>query len=624
MKTASLFFVLGITLSGVAQSPAPLPGNPGNIFVSGQHVTLQLAGSSGAHWRALGYNGMVAAQGIIGQGRTDLGPLPVGFYTVSVDGVAKQTTAAVLEPLAAPTPTDSPIGIGSGAAIYHTLNEWNAVASLEKLAGVNWDRQFIMWQAFQPNAGQSLQSNQFDVQVNTTHQAGIHALRIIQGIPAWTENEHARFPSDLRHVYNFCFALAKRWQGVVDAFETSNESDIDNTGAELASYQKAAYLGLKAGNPNVLVATNAWTDAKIASEQADYQANDPASYFDDLNFHHYSPMDSLPNLYSQWRTIAAGKPIWATEFNLNPAPVVNPDTGDPTPDQMKTQAETLVELYATSLYLGSQRSFYYQLTNYIEDGKQYALLHRDMTPRPAYVALAAVGRILAGAKPIGRINGRPNQFAYAFRAVPGGRASDVLVVWASSGSGFLRLPVTPQAMYDTIGRKFPPGQTSANVQFGTSPQFIVLPAGTVSASSALRAGLTPPPPGLAVTAHQPSPVVLQAIFPNEQMVRGTRHFGNTYLPLSMEHLRAQTQQNIQLIAYNFSNHPIAATFSVQAPNGWRSSIQSGPVTLPPMGRVPIALQVSPAMGSIGTPGAVTIHASGSGVGTAVLEFTALP
>jgi len=56
----------------------------------------------------------------------------------------------------------------------------------------------------------------------------------------------------------------------------------------------------------------------------------------------------------------------------------------------------------------------------------------DMTPRPAYVALAAVGRLLAEAKCLGRwaVPDSDDAYVIAFRARPDGLERDVLVAWA--------------------------------------------------------------------------------------------------------------------------------------------------------------------------------------------------
>ena len=81
-------------------------------------------------------------------------------------------------------------------------------------------------------------------------------------MPAWAGRSSKHFPEDLRDIYQFLRHTAARWKGRVQAFEPWNEADIDmfggHTGAEMASLQKAAYLGLKAGNPDVIALRDAF------------------------------------------------------------------------------------------------------------------------------------------------------------------------------------------------------------------------------------------------------------------------------------------------------------------------------------------------------------------------------
>ena len=65
------------------------------------------------------------------------------------------------------------------------------------------------------------------------------------------------------------------------------------------------------------------------------------------------------------------------------------------------QAERVVKIYALSIHEGSAATFYFILVNYVERQVQFGLLHKDLTPRPGYLALAAVGRLLADARPLG-------------------------------------------------------------------------------------------------------------------------------------------------------------------------------------------------------------------------------
>jgi len=67
-----------------------------------------------------------------------------------------------------------------------------------------------------------------------------------------------RFAPDLRPVYELGQALAERFRGRVQAWEPWNEANIavfgGHTVDQMCAWQKAAWLGFKAGDPSVIVA----------------------------------------------------------------------------------------------------------------------------------------------------------------------------------------------------------------------------------------------------------------------------------------------------------------------------------------------------------------------------------
>ncbi len=621
---------IGIALATTAQLPKTLPANPGNVFTQGQEVSIQVPSAQGRHWVAVGYGGAVVAQGTSPDGKVNLGALPVGFYMVRPDGGKHSVTAAVLAPLVAPTPPDSPIGIDTAAAqLYKSPEQWKAVASLSALAGMSWERDRFLWVEIQPQKGAKLGDTKYDTETAIMHNAGLHVLEVMQGMPGWTGHEDFRFPPDLRDVFNFYHDLALRCHGIVNAIETSNELDVQNTGAELATNQKAAYLGIKSGDPGILVNSNAWTEGQVPDEMLEFKENGVDPYIDNISIHHYQALPGLPALYSNWRQMAPGKPIWTSEFNLNPVPpVIDPETNDPTWPDLKVQTESLVKLYATSLFMNVKRAFFFVLADHIEAGRQYGLLHDDLTPRPGYLALAATGRLLAGARPIARlqVTGSPNTFVYAFQALPNGQPKDVIVAWNDDGTS-LRLPVAPEEVFDNIGRStpFPKGQTT--VPSLQSPTFLVFPKGAISSlrpSQDLK--IVPPPlPAIAATpASPPSPIVLQAIFKAEQMIPSDRFVGPVHPSSSAVRIDDPARQQIQLFAYNFSGQALAVRLSAQAPSGWRCNLAEPSITIPPMGRVQIPVQVTPGEGSRGSAGEVRITGSNAVSGNSVLVVHLTP
>ena len=86
MKLLSLclsLFALAVTFDGTAAEqralPRPFPTHPGNVFLAGEDVVMELPKNDG-RWSLLDYDGkeLTALSGQ--EGKTSLGKLPVGFY----------------------------------------------------------------------------------------------------------------------------------------------------------------------------------------------------------------------------------------------------------------------------------------------------------------------------------------------------------------------------------------------------------------------------------------------------------------------------------------------------------------------------------------------------------------
>src|SRR5439155_19110953 len=114
------------------------------------------------------------------------------------------------------------------------------------------------------------------------------------------------------------------------------------------------------------------------------------------------------------------------------------------------QAECVAKIFAASLFEGSANTFYFLLPHYSEGQTQFGLLHEDLTPRPAYVALVAVGRLLAAAKPAGRwAHEAKNVHGYLFRARPDAKEQFVLVAWCDGdGETRIRLNTPTASVFD--------------------------------------------------------------------------------------------------------------------------------------------------------------------------------
>jgi hypothetical protein len=594
--------------AAAAPAPCPLAGHPGNVFLEGEVVTLPAPPAES--WRCFDYERNLCAEERVFNGLARLGRLPVGYYELAWDGPGAQsnrTSVAVLSPLRSGIPAESPIAIDLALAWFFPRQRMREPVNLCTLAGVNWVRDRLSWPELEPERGQWSRETRYDWAVEAQHQAGLHVLEVNHIAPKWANPNPKRFPTDLRDIYNFEREIARRWRGQVQAFEPWNEADIQvfggHTGSEMASLQKAAFFALKAGNPEVIACMNVFA-IRRASTLADFQANETWPYFDTFNLHHYEPLENYPSLYADFRAVSGGKPMWTTECSVR----VNWQ-GDPVlkelswSDQM-AQAERLTKTYALALHEGVAEVFYFMLPHYSEGQVQYGLLRADLTPRPGYVALAAVGRLLAHARPLGRLQ-IPNQTArgYVFQAKPDGRNMRVLVAWADSECA-IRLPSKAKACFDHLGR--PIAAEGLNLKLSRAPVYVLWSGGT-------RLPVMPPPASARMLQGKPCPLVLQVSMSeaDSDIKRSAYRFGDS------------ETRTISLFAYNFSKKPIRGQLAIAVPKRWKAKLPEQ-ISVTPGERKELALELTRSEWLQGKAATIKIIGNFGTAGQAVLAFRLVP
>ncbi len=471
--------------------PRPLEDRPGNIFLEGEPIRVRVPQdlpASATRWRLLDDRGRELRAGTLGPGggsspdRLFLGEPGPGWYRVEFDAADRTnlawTTAAVLRRLAAPVPGDSPVCVDSATAWFapEDVPHQQRLANLAALAGVNWVRDRLRWADLQPEPGPlTAQRTTYDTAADIQHAAGLKVLQVFHDTPPWAREAPAaggRFAPDLRHVFDFARALAVRFRGRVAAWEPWNEANIAMFGAhtvdQMCSWQKAAWLGFKAGDPQLIVGWNVTAAVPTPAHTTGVLANETWPYFDTYNIHTYDWPHAYAHLWAPARAATSGRPLWITEADRGTPHLGQGPWFDQDPRLERLKAEWIAQSYACSLFAGARRHFHFILGHYHEpNGVQFGLLRLDGTPRPAYVALAAVGRCLAGARILGRLRPGHDVHVYAFRARPDGRERDVLVAWAEreadwEGRGQTRaawsppVPLEVLEAVDYLGRPLPP------------------------------------------------------------------------------------------------------------------------------------------------------------------------
>ena len=600
-------------------APAPLPGHPGNVFVEGEDLRVRVpekAALISAPWRLLNERavlrtGILPAAAGDGGVVLELGRLENGWYRLEfgpADGSdLTWTSLAVLGRLRAPVPGDSPIAVDSAAAwfAHNDAVQQRKLANLAALAGVGWVRDRLRWRDIQPEPGELVDPpTTYDTSADAHREAGLAVLQVFHDTPPWAREggrSSGQFAPDLRRVYELGRRLAERFKGRVAAWEPWNEANVAAFGAhtvdQMCSWQKAAWLGFKAGDPGVIVGWNATAAVPTVPHSEGVLANETWPYFDTYNIHTYDWSHSYLNLWQPAREAASGRPIWITEADRGVPHLNNAPWFDQDPRLERLKAEMMPQAYAMGLFAGAKRYFHFILGNYEEpSGIQFGLLRLDLTPRPAYVALAAVGRCLAGATVLGRWQPGHDVQVYAFRARPDGEERDVLVVWAEKEVDWndrgvttaeWKLPshLTVQNVVDYLGRSsgtaFPTPLTSA-------PVFVFLPRG-----QAASLPLEPPPHLAPRRAGDPSQVVMQLSLPRSA-VRKVED-----LPWSegyAYHAAPGESLEFTIHMYNFAtNAAPGRVFAVRQPESWELTLPTTHIQLPPMARGELAgtLKVPP-------------------------------
>jgi hypothetical protein len=617
---------LGPLITGlVAGTPTlrPLAGHPGNVFLADETVAVSVPGPGA--WSLVNEAGRVWRTNLAGPGSVTLGTLPVGWYELRRDGApwagSNRVALAVLAPRASRR-TDragaaSPIGLDVAMAWFYPAERMPAAANLCALAGVHWVRDRLNWREIEPARGHLADpsSTRYDSSAVAQHEAGLRVLQVIHLSPAWANPETKRFPLDLRDAHAFYRAMAARWRDRVQAFEPWNEADIDvfggHTGSEIASLQKAAYLGLKAGNPDIVACQNVFALHQPAI-LGEFAANEPEASFDTMNLHHYVRFDQYPEVYAAFRAIAGGKPLWTTECSLPVKWAGEARDQEPTAADLGVQAERVAKTFACALHEGAAKVFYFLLPHYVEGQTQFGLLRADLTPRPAYVALAAVGRFLADAQPRGRLQGASAAVrAYLFRARPDGRERDVLVAWSTNGVADLDLPCAPEAAYDHLGR--PIGAQRYRIELESAPKFVVLP-NRILPVNAHPWTFSPPPAKSRPSSARTAPVVLQAIWPTARID----------LKASAYRIGAGQVAVIPIKAYNFGSAPERLGLRLTHPDGWQASVPAE-LVLPAGQDAAFELRVTAPQTAAGKPaGRVRIEADLANGKRAVLALNLEP
>ena len=289
---------------------------------------------------------------------------------------------------------------GMGIYLYRNGNDENGhrnmgrVAAAAQAAGVKWTREEFQWARLEPRKG-GFDFSFYDKLVETAQRHGISVYAMFAYWTPWTK---AYEEEGFRDYCNALREMVRRYKHVIKHWEIYNEPNIFFWSGPRDRYPtllKMAYDTVKAEDPDAIVLGCSTAGIDTAFIKMCLDAGAP---FDALTIHPYRGALHESSFTAELQAVrkqVTGRPVWITEMGWPTIP------GNATERQ---QATLLARAYLSAVGSGAcENMSWYNFKNdgwnpyYNEDN--FGILQNDLTPKPAYRALAQVCRTFTTGEP---------------------------------------------------------------------------------------------------------------------------------------------------------------------------------------------------------------------------------
>ena len=379
-------------------------------------------------------------------GKVSIPKLPNGYYFVefasSDKKIAKSDFALVPEPSDRKVSYDSPYCMDVAIGSAKNIDEW---VELTHLLGLKFVRDRFHHARTEPVPGKY----NWDVYGSAPaklSEKGIKISATWHNFARWAKNDpKMSLAKDLKIPFEFAKKLASKYKGKINIWEFWNEPELSLTKEgtwEYASMMKAAYLGFKAGDPQIPVMNGAFCMSPSDNDYARaVMRNDLADYTDIFNFHYYGPLSSYPRIISEWmKNLKEGgftnPMLCITENGTNaegPA-AIKPEKGTlyrHSPQQEMIWAEFIPKSQILWQNLGISRTFFFFLRTLNERSgtKEWGLVRRDKSVKPGYAVFSTLLNELGNAKCLGEVDLGKNMRGFLYQLPDDSR---ILAFWSIS------------------------------------------------------------------------------------------------------------------------------------------------------------------------------------------------
>ena len=392
-------------------------------------------------------------------------------------------TPRPISPLAEPSPDSASTGFfGAQTHFGQFRSGIDELLGLVKNAGIGWIRDEVYWSQVEKEKGIFEFPPAYDQYLKAAQELGIRVLLILDfGNVLYTGSEKggpAAEPARLAFA-RYCAAVVKRYRLLgVQHYEIWNEPNASMfwrpqpNPEDYAALLETAYRACKEADPGstVLGCSTAGTDLDFVGGVF---AAGGGRLMDAVSFHPYcqptAPEKKLWTDISRLKAIAAGKPLWITEFGY-------PTHTGPGGVDEETQANYFVRAFLLARASGSvERMFWYDFQNDGDDPDEgefnFGLVRMDKTPKPAYGACKTMISLVGGLAPA-ELKVIGNTYVLRFGEGPGA----LTAVWRLGGSESVQIPC-PGGQYrvferDGESRSVETTEVSLEVTASEAPRYI--------------------------------------------------------------------------------------------------------------------------------------------------------
>jgi hypothetical protein len=319
---------------------------------------------------------------------------------------------------------ESPWGMGLYLYRYSdTPDGWalmDRAAAVAQAAGVKWSREEFSWSAIERTRGDYY----FDFMDKVVDTAARHGISVYGLLAYWSRFTKPYTPEGIDDFCAWARAVVRHFKDRIRHWEIYNEPNIFFWSGPKGLYPelvKKCHAAIKEEDPQALVLAISTSGIDKGFIKRCLDAQTP---FDVLTVHPYRSTlfeEGFVTELQETAKLVGNRPVWITEMGWS--------TQYGGTDERK-QAELLARCYLSAVASSvCQNVSWYDFRN---DGPDpfynevnFGVLRDDLTPKPAYRALATVCRTLAKGTPTLRTD-----FGKGVRALEMG---DALALWAPTG-----------------------------------------------------------------------------------------------------------------------------------------------------------------------------------------------